>query len=295
MASSTYQFNFSQLEQLWIQNGGASNMAPTMAAIALAESGGNALSNNYTDNGGKQTSWGLWQISNGTHNMPVANMNDPNVNAQQAVAKFKSQGITAWGTYDSGAYKKYLAGGVTPTATGVPGVGTTPTGITGVSPTGCSSTGGINLDAASSIPVVGSILPSVTIGNQCQMKALTGGLMVGGGFIILVLGALMIAGKSASGTRAGKAAVGYVTGGPAGALAGASTGAQPVVGRTTRTGSQSDEAAQAADERKADRATARLAKQQETDARVAESVRQGREARAHSGRRVPASSSGSAF
>jgi hypothetical protein len=287
-----------------------------MAAVAMAESGG--MTNNLNNNPGTgDYSVGLWQINyyNGMlagrtkeYGAPATLAEDPNAQAKAAISLFGTNGsglsnwqgdsaIKAWKAHGAPQQPSQATIGTWGTSMGGAGSGGTLTAATAAaSPNqGCSSTGGINLDAASSIPVVGSILPSVTIGNQCQMKALTGGLMVGGGFIILVLGALMIAGKSASGTRAGKAAVGYVTGGPAGALAGASTGAQPVVGRTTRTGSQSDEAAQVADERKADRATARLAKQQETDARVAESVRQGREARAHSGRRVPASSSGPAF
>ena len=85
-----------------------------MAAIAQAESGGNPLAVNLTDNGGRQTSWGLWQISDGTHNEPVPNILDPNVNATQAVAKLKSQGLTAWGTYDSGAYLRYLDPSIPP-------------------------------------------------------------------------------------------------------------------------------------------------------------------------------------
>jgi hypothetical protein len=135
---------------------------------------------------------------------------------------------------------------------------------------GCSAKGGgINLDPLSSLPLVGGLAPKATIGTACQLKALSGALMVGGGFALLMIGGLMLAGKTGPGKRAGKAGLGYVTGGPAGALAGASTGAQPVVGRTTRTGSQSDEAAQAADERKADRAGQRLARQQEQDDQLA--------------------------
>lgn len=97
-----------ELEGLWIAAGGAPEMAEVMAAIALAESGGNPNALNPTDNNGTQTSWGLWQISNGTHNEPVPNILDPFVNAQQAVAKVASQGLHAWGTYDSGVFGRYL-------------------------------------------------------------------------------------------------------------------------------------------------------------------------------------------
>jgi len=108
-------YSYGELEQLWISAGGPKALAPLMAAIALAESGGNPAANNYTDNGGTQTSWGLWQVSNGTHSWPGPS--DPNVpmnNAKYAVAKYNSQGLTAWGTYDSGAYKQYYQGNVPP-------------------------------------------------------------------------------------------------------------------------------------------------------------------------------------
>lgn len=118
-------YSFAQLEGLWVNNGGSPALAPLMAAIALAESSGNPASTNTTDNNGRQTSWGLWQLSDGTHNMPVANILDPNVNAQQAVKKYKSQGLQAWGTYRSGAYRKYMQSGVTPSNSGIPTGSTT--------------------------------------------------------------------------------------------------------------------------------------------------------------------------
>jgi hypothetical protein len=108
-------YTYGQLEQLWIDAGGSKAVAPLMAAIALAESGGNPGANNYTDNNGTQTSWGLWQVSNGTHSWPGAL--DPNIpinNAKYAVAKYDTQGLTAWGTYDSGAYRQYYQGSAPP-------------------------------------------------------------------------------------------------------------------------------------------------------------------------------------
>jgi hypothetical protein len=86
-----------------------------MAAIALAESSGNPNAKNPNDNNGRQTSWGLWQISDGTHNEPVPNILDAKINAQEAVKKYKGpQGIGAWGTYSSGAYKQFMKGNVPP-------------------------------------------------------------------------------------------------------------------------------------------------------------------------------------
>ena len=110
-------YSYGQLESLWIRAGGSRALAPLMAAIALAESGGNPASNNYTDNGGTQTSWGLWQVSDGTHSWPgPQDPNDPMNNARYAVAKYASQGLRAWGTYDSGAYKQFYQGNVQPSS-----------------------------------------------------------------------------------------------------------------------------------------------------------------------------------
>src|SRR5271165_948910 len=110
-------YSYGQLEQLWVQAGGSRALAPLMAAVAMAESAGNPAANNYDDNGGTQTSWGLWQVSNGTHNWP--GQQDPNIplnNARYAVAKYQSQGLGAWGTYTSGAYQQYYKGSTQPSS-----------------------------------------------------------------------------------------------------------------------------------------------------------------------------------
>lgn len=111
MANLTY----AQLEGLWIKAGGSQPLAPVAAAIAEAESGGNPGAVNPNDNGGRQSSFGLWQISTGTHAPPSPNWADPATNAQLAVAKFRGAGNTfsPWGTYDSGAYRAYLSPGTT--------------------------------------------------------------------------------------------------------------------------------------------------------------------------------------
>lgn len=113
--------SYAQLERLWIGAGGSKLLAPLMAAIALAESGelvngvwySNSDALNPNDNGGTQTSVGPWQVSNGTHQYPPAWLT-PEGNAREAVNKLETQGITAWGTYTSGAYRKFLRGKVPP-------------------------------------------------------------------------------------------------------------------------------------------------------------------------------------
>lgn len=130
-------YTFSQLENIW-QNAASgtqyatSSWAALMAAIALAESSGNASATNPTDNNGTQTSYGLWQISNGTHNAPAGNWSDPTANAQLAIQKLESQGLGAWGTYTSGAYSQFLpSGSALPPGAGAPGGGATGGGATG--------------------------------------------------------------------------------------------------------------------------------------------------------------------
>jgi hypothetical protein len=111
-------YTYSQLEGLWIGAGGRRSLAPVMAAIAMAESGGRSNALNPDDNNGTQSSFGLWQISNGTHTPPSRNWANAQENARLAVAKYKEQGLKAWGTYNSGAYKKFLRGHVPPTGGG---------------------------------------------------------------------------------------------------------------------------------------------------------------------------------
>jgi hypothetical protein len=106
-------YNFGQLEQLWTNAGGPADAEQDAAAIGLAESAGCSTDLDTTDNGGTQTSWGLWQVSNGTHSAPVTDVLNPAVNAEQAVAKYEGAGdsFSPWGTYNSDAYEQFLPGG----------------------------------------------------------------------------------------------------------------------------------------------------------------------------------------
>lgn len=101
-------YDYAQLEGLWINAGGSKAMAPIMAAIAMAESAGN--SDAYNASGAT----GLWQILGAVNPADQGNLYDPQVNAKEALLKYKSQGLGAWVTYTSGAYKEWLKQGVTP-------------------------------------------------------------------------------------------------------------------------------------------------------------------------------------
>ena len=102
------------LEQLWIEAGGPPNVAQTMAAIALAESGGQVGAKGGPNSDGTYD-YGLWQINTvnvNSHHWSVASLlGNPEYNAKAAVAIYKSAGFGAWSTYNSGAYKQFLSQG----------------------------------------------------------------------------------------------------------------------------------------------------------------------------------------
>ena len=102
------KYSYAQLEGLWINAGGSKAMAPTMAAIAMAESGGCSTALNPSG------ASGLWQILGAVSPADQANLFDPAVNAKEATLKYGSQGLGAWVTYTSGAYKGYMNGSTTP-------------------------------------------------------------------------------------------------------------------------------------------------------------------------------------
>lgn len=88
-----------------------------MAAIAMAESGGNPNAHNPIP---PDNSYGLWQI-NMLGSMGAARRKEygiasnealfnPAVNARAASKILSGQGLKAWSTYTNGAYKKYMGG-----------------------------------------------------------------------------------------------------------------------------------------------------------------------------------------
>lgn len=85
--SASGGFSAQQLEALWIQAKGPRSIAPLMAQIALAESGG--VPTAYNNSGAS----GLWQILGA---LVPGDLFNPLVNAKNAVAKFRTQGLSAW-------------------------------------------------------------------------------------------------------------------------------------------------------------------------------------------------------
>ena len=110
------KYTFRQLEELWTKAGGNPGMASIMAAIGYAESSGGLKP--YGDCGlgaPGPTSFGIWQIHTPAH--PQYNeqelVNNPLYNAKAAVAVSGNSpnGLGAWTTYKTGAYKSYLGYG----------------------------------------------------------------------------------------------------------------------------------------------------------------------------------------
>lgn len=177
-------YTYAQLEGLWINAGGSAATAPVAAAIAEAESGGQPGAVNPTDNGGTQTSWGLWQISDGTHNQPVPNILSPSVNASQAVAKYQASGWQPWGTYTSGAYKAFLSNSTSPDTTGLP----TATGTSG-------STSGAAACALGIPPVsfgIGST-PEICLLPRSALRGVLGGLLLATAGVVGLAAAVILA------------------------------------------------------------------------------------------------------
>ncbi|MCK9897612.1 peptidoglycan-binding protein [Frankia sp. AgB32] len=81
----------------------------TWVAVALAESGGNT----YAHASVGEDSRGLWQINMRAHAGWVGSRNlyDPATNAWAARQVCAGQGLSAWTTYTSGSYYRYLARG----------------------------------------------------------------------------------------------------------------------------------------------------------------------------------------
>lgn len=213
--------NFGQLESLWTQAGGNPAMAPLMAGIALAESGGVPNNNNYTDNNGTQTSWGLWQLSDGTHNEYAQGIGtNAAANAAAAVAKFKSQGVNAW--QGDAVWQAWHASGAQqwPSAATVQGWlagrglstgGGAAAPISGSSGTGTSQGGEGTLGCTASGDVFGEG-GFLGIGSfhftHCEAKALVSAMILASGVVIMGLGTVVVVTWGLVGTKAGQAVTG---------------------------------------------------------------------------------------
>lgn len=170
-------YSYAQLEQLWINNGGSKVTAPVAAAVALAESSGNAGATSANPDGG--TNAGLWQLDTPGGKgagYSVAALQDPNTNARVAVAGSSGgQDWSAWQTYTQGTYKQYLNGSTTPDPN-VP-----------ASAELTSSQGGSDCLTGTFPHTSWCLL------KKSQARALIGGLCMAGGLVITGLGLALVA------------------------------------------------------------------------------------------------------
>jgi hypothetical protein len=194
-------YSFAQLEQFAIQGGFPASLAPTMAAIAMAESSGNNVVQQGQPYG--TTGWGLWQITPG-NSVPQFGTDqallNPVANAQAAHQKWVGQGLGAWTTYTSGAYKQFMQGNVTPANDG-----STSAGAAGGAPAPGGS-GGAASDIASAVlsPIVTPFehMFDVVMNNALYV------LIIGAGLGMMGVGLVLMLKESPAGTTVVGAAVG---------------------------------------------------------------------------------------
>jgi Lysozyme like domain len=212
------KYTYAQLQGLWINAGGPAAVAPIAAAIALAESGGCTTALNATDNGGTQSSFGLWQISTGTHTPPSSSWATGSTNASLAVGKYRGAGgFSPWGTFDSGAYKAFLSGGtpdLSVSSAGGSAGGTPSATLTAASAGGAVSAtclfGFPNLNIIPSwVPILGTST-SACIVSRSEMRGLIGAGVMVAGVIVAGAGLIVLAayglGKSGALNAAARAA-----------------------------------------------------------------------------------------
>lgn len=107
------------------QAGFSEDIIPTMTAVTMAESGGNARAHNPNRSTG-DNSYGLLQINMIDGMGPERRASfgidsddqlfDPATNFRAAKQIYDSQGIKAWGAYTNGSYKKYMGSDTSPGA-----------------------------------------------------------------------------------------------------------------------------------------------------------------------------------
>jgi lysozyme-like protein len=197
-------YTYAQIEGIWINNGGSKAKAPLAAAIAEAESGGNADATSSNPDGG--TNVGLWQLDTpggkgAGHS--VAQLQDPNTNAKVAVAGSNGGADwSAWQTFGSGAYRAFLNNGTTPDTNVPGGSGAAPAAAATASYTTADCLFGF---PGVSVPVVGSV-GGFCIVSKSNARAMLGGALMLAGGLALMVGVLVIAAGAFTDTSAGQKA-----------------------------------------------------------------------------------------
>lgn len=108
-------YSLGQMQQVLRQAGWPESLIVTMAAIGMSESSGNPRAHNPIP---PDNSYGLWQINMIGSLGPARraryglksneDLYDPITNARVALDIYQQQGLSAWGPYVTGIYKKYV-------------------------------------------------------------------------------------------------------------------------------------------------------------------------------------------
>jgi Lysozyme like domain len=172
-------YTYSQLKQLWIQNGGKAAAADIAAAVALAESGGNPAASNSNTNG--STDRGLWQINSVHGNLSTFDVTG-NVKAAIQISN-NGANWSPWVTYVSGAYRKFLSPTTAASgSTGLPADTTAGIGIPGV--------GGISVSGVLT-SAVNALLKMLGLGSLKDLVERMGLIILG--FALVILGIHLLA------------------------------------------------------------------------------------------------------
>jgi hypothetical protein len=188
--------SYQALESLWTSAGGSKALAPVMAAIAIAESGGRPDALNSTP---PDYSVGLWQINyygsmragrTREFGSPSALMASPAAQARAAVAIERQQGLGAWSTYTSGAYRKYLNGkDYSGSSTDTSGSGSTSATDTSTTATTASYKDNPKCLIGIDIPLTGG----VCLLTKGQGRAILGSLLLVAGGVVTAGGLIILA------------------------------------------------------------------------------------------------------
>jgi len=207
---------YAQLEGLWINNGGNKAVAPLAAAIAMAESSGRTDVTSANPDGGINV--GLWQLDTRGKGAghTVADLQNPATNAAVTV-QGSNDGTdwSAWATFASGAYRRFMSAGTTPDLS-APGGGqavTTANQQAAAGPDCAFSIGGQHIGILFGH---GPTLPSACLISKTEVRAVLGGLILVAGGLVMMPGLVIVMayGFRATGAAAATArAAQYIPGG----------------------------------------------------------------------------------
>lgn len=200
-------FSYTQLEQIWTENGGSAIWAPIAAAVAMEESGGNSNATNVNTNGSVDR--GLWQI-NSVHG-PLSTT-DINGNARAAI-QISNNG-TNWKPWCT-TYSDNACGAKGGTFLGpgsrvlqfLQGTATTPVGNS-VASNQAATVASSSSTCLAPLHIPGcNLLPGVNfcacLWYQSWSRGFLGGIFMLGAGWLLIAGTILLAAK----TPIGKAAV----------------------------------------------------------------------------------------